>query len=422
MSIAFQSVARFHFARLRERLWVKPLVSCFLSLFAAFVAGVADTHGEAISFPDISADSLEALLKIISASMLVIAVFSVGSMLSAYASASSSATPRSFPLVVGDDVSQNALSIFIGSFIFSLVALVALLNGFYGQAGRFVLFLVTIFVFVLVILSFVRWVDRIARLGRLGNTIEKVEAATDDALTLLATHPTLGARRGLTIDQGMPVFSDSVGYVQSIDVAKLQSLAEKFDGRINVCALPGTFASPGEPLAYLVAGKGSVEERDKEAAIGAFMIGGNRTFEADPRFGLIVLSEIASRALSPAVNDPGTAIDIIGTFVRLFVRWDQTCNECEEPSVEHDRVFIQEISLNDMFDDAFSAIARDGAGCVEVVTRLQKAFRSLSLLDNHEMKSVAVTHAERSLKFAKQSLPLAEEFELARMQSIATHS
>ncbi len=47
----------------------------------------------------------------------------------------------------------------------------------------------------------------------------------------------------------------------------------------------------------------------------------NRTFEDDPRFGLIVLSEIADKALSPGVNDPGTAIDVIGTLVRLFTLW-----------------------------------------------------------------------------------------------------
>lgn len=422
MSIAFRSVARFHFARLRERLWVRPLASCLLSLFAAFVAGLADNRIEGGSLPDISADTLEALLTIISASMLVIAVFSVGAMLSAYASASSSATPRSFPLVVGDDVSQNALSTFIGSFIFSLVALVGLLNGFYGQSGRFVLFLVTLLVFVLVILSFVRWVDRIARLGRLGNTIDKVEAAADAALALLALQPTLGAKRGLTTDQGAPVYSATVGYVQNIDVAKLQSVAESTDGSVNVCARPGTFVTPSDPLAYLVAGTGSVNEQDKEAVIEAFVVGGNRTFEADPRFGLIVLSEIGSRALSPAVNDVGTAIDIIGTFVRLFVRWRQACDESEEASVKYDRVLIPAISLDDMFDDAFSAIARDGGGSVELVVRLQKAFRSLSLLDSHEMKSVAEKHATRSLEYAKKSLPLAEEYDLARTQSVGTDS
>jgi uncharacterized membrane protein len=49
-----------------------------------------------------------------------------------------------------------------------------------------------------------------------------------------------------------------------------------------------------------------------------------RYFDEDPRFGLITLSEIASRALSPAVNDPGTAIQIISSYVRLFSLWAGT--------------------------------------------------------------------------------------------------
>lgn len=74
---------------------------------------------------------------ITSGSMLGVATFAVGSMLADYSSASNSATPRSFPLIIADDVSQNALSSFIGAFIFGIVAYVALENGYYGPAGRF---------------------------------------------------------------------------------------------------------------------------------------------------------------------------------------------------------------------------------------------------------------------------------------------
>src|SRR5690606_4108877 len=167
----------FYLARLRARLWLRPLLSCLLSPIPALVAGLAEHPELAQSFPDVSSESGERVLAIMSASMLVIAMFAAGAMLTAYASASNTATPRSFPLVVGDDISQNALSIFLGAFIFSIVAQVAILNGYYGNSGLFILFLVTIFVFALVILNFVRWVDRIARLGRLGNTVQKVEAA-----------------------------------------------------------------------------------------------------------------------------------------------------------------------------------------------------------------------------------------------------
>jgi uncharacterized membrane protein len=415
--LGIANTARFYLARLRECLWLKPLISCLLSLAAAFVAGLADHIAAAQSFPDISYDSIKTLLSIKSASMLVIAVFAVGAMLSAYASASNSATPRSFPLVVGDDVSQNALSTFIGAFIFSIVALAALLNGFYGESGRFVLFLVTIFVFALVILSFVRWVDRIARLGRMGNTIDKVEAAADAALQMQARLPTLGAARATTTAGGTAIYSRAVGYVQNIDVAKLQELAEELDSTISVCALPGTFVTPDRPLARLANISIADSDRVSKKMATAFVIADQRTFESDPRFGLIVLSEIASRALSPAVNDAGTAIDIIGTLVRLFVRYTQACANNDNCPIEYDRVAIPVISHNDMFDDAFNAIARDGASSLEVVIRLQKAFHSLSLLGHGEMRQAAISHAQLAFRYAEKSLKLPEE--LAALQSVA---
>lgn len=413
--MGIREAARFYLARLRERLWLKPLMSCILSLAVAFIAGLADHFGADQSFPQISSESIETLLTIISASMLVIAVFTVGSMLSAYASASDTATPRSFPLVIGDDVSQNALSTFIGAFIFSVVAQIALLNEFYENPGRFFLFLVTIFVFGLVILSFVRWVDRIARLGRLGNTIYKVEAATDSALKLRASLPTLGAAKTTSAGgQGVAIYPKVVGYVQNIEIAKLQSLAEQIDAEICICAPPGTFATPGQPLGYISKRVDSEEKCILENAVDAFVIGRERTFESDPRFGLIVLSEIASRALSPAVNDTGTAIEIIGSMVRLFVRWVQARDSSDNPKILFARVSIPVISLDDMFDDAFNAIARDGASSVEVAIRLQKAFYSLSLLGHSEMRQAAIDHADFAFSYAEEALELSEEIEAVR--------
>lgn len=408
---------RFMLSRLKERLWLKPLISCVLSIFAAFIAGLADDIELPKSLPDVSPESIETLLSIMSASMLVIAVFAVGAMLSAYASASSTATPRSFPLVVGDDISQNALSTFVGAFIFSIVALVAILNGYYEQSARFVLFLLTIFVFGLVIFNFVRWVDRIARLGRLGNTIDKVEVVTDAALKLHAQLPTLGALRASASCSGTAIFPGTVGYVQNIDVAKLQKLAEKVDATITVCALPGAFVTPRSPLAFIAMNDPAGRDRVMEAIASNFEIQDHRTFESDPRFGLIVLSEIASRALSPAVNDPGTAIDIIGTMVRLFVRWAQVCGENVHGPIQYDRIAIPAIVLNDMFDDAFNAIARDGAAFVEVGIRLQKAFHTLTLFGHDEIRQAVHSHAALALSYAEISLHLPEE--LAAIRALA---
>ncbi len=159
---------KFFIKRIGEKLWVKPLEMCVLSTTTVFLAKMVDTFQIDRMVPAVTPDSIETLLAIISASMLVIATFAVASMVSAYDSASNTATPRSFSLVISDDVSQNALSTFIGAFIFSVVALMALKNSYYDNAGRFALFVLTLMILAMVIITFVRWVDCIARLGRLG--------------------------------------------------------------------------------------------------------------------------------------------------------------------------------------------------------------------------------------------------------------
>ena len=363
---------RFHLNRISERLWVRPLAMCVLSTTTVFLAKTVDNNEIGQLVPAVTQDSIETLLTIISASMLVIATFAVASMVSAYASASSTATPRSFSLVLSDDVSQNALSTFIGAFIFSVVALIALKNDYYGKAGRFALFALTLMILAMVIFTFVGWVDRIARLGRLGGTINKVEAATAAALQRRRRAPTLhGVPAGRRQHGGQAIYGGRVGYVQRVDVTALQTYAEKSRLRITVAALPGTFSAPGRPLAYVTADAGDVSAIDASQVAQAFLLGDDRQFDEDPRFGLIVLSEIASRALSPAVNDPGTAIGIIGRFVRLFALWSEPIEEGDTRTSACDRVEVPKISLRDMFDDAFTAIARDGAGAIEVAGRLQ---------------------------------------------------
>lgn len=402
--------------RLRDRLWVKPLAVCLLSIAVAFVAKFADGTGLAKFAPQISLDSIETLLSIMASSMLVIATFSVSSMVSAYASAANTATPRSFILVVSDDASQNALSTFVGAFIFSIVALTAVKNGYFDKAGLFILFVLTVFLFGMVVVTFVRWVDRIARLGRMGTTIEKVEQATAAALRRRWNAPNLGGVPVKSQTGGLRVNAPQVGYVQYIDVAALQSWAEQNQARVLVAALPGSFAAPNKTLAYVFTESGEQTEIDCTidcmAVAGAFQIGSARLFDDDPRFGLVVLSEIAGRALSPAVNDPGTAICIVGTLVRLFTIWAEPESAKGKQGLTYDRVEVPELSVADMFDDAFTAIARDGAGVIEVAVRLQKALESLSSSRDADVQQAADQHSRLALKRARLVLDMAEDFQV----------
>jgi len=409
---------RFFLRRLGERLWFKPLFVCVLSILMAFAAHAVDGFEVSEKAPDVDLDSIEMLLEVLSASMLVMAVFAVGSMIGAYQSASDSATPRSFILVVADDLSQNALSTFIGAFIFSIVAQVALMNGYYGQGGRFTLFVLTILVFALVIMNFIRWVDGIARLGRLSTTTAKVEQATAEALQRRAEKPFLGGVQSQHLADGLPVFATEVGFIQRIDMEVLQTVAKEGGVSFELAVLPGSFTTPDRPLAYIRKDReGAAQPLELESIVRAFHIGDNRTFDDDPRFGLITLSEIASRALSPAVNDPGTAIEVTGIFVRLFTDLAQEAREHPSPEVEFDRVAVPELPSSDLFEDAFHAIARDGAGTIEVVLRVLRALDTLASIGDEDMQAAARDAAQRVIAHAEQALALPSDVARVRAAS-----
>ncbi|MHC6648072.1 DUF2254 domain-containing protein [Alteromonas sp. HB246098] len=426
---------RFLIYSLKEKLWVKPLGFCLLSIFAVFLAKVADGTSLAEHIPEIKPESVETLLSIMASSMMVIATFSAGTMVNAYASASQSSTPRSLSLIISDDVSQNALSVFIGAFIYSAVALTAMTQAFFNEAGLFILFCLTCLAFVIVILTFIRWVDSVARLGRVGPTLLKVEAATARAVKNRIDSPCLGAVPQEQIkEQGSyAIFTEKVGYIQLIDIARLQALAKSEDCFINVTLLPGEFVTPERPLAY------TNKDINKDEIVGAFTIGEARSFEADPRFGFIVLAEIASRALSPSVNDHGTAINAISSITRLMLLWhtpvqsehggknnnghnsqqvgkNENKQNQTKSNIKYDRVSLPKIGVDDLFDDAYTSIARDGAANIEVAIRIQKSLNTIKAcfdnsdieLDN-DFKNAAHKLAKQSYERAKLALNYAED-------------
>jgi uncharacterized membrane protein len=411
---------RFLLNRLRERLWIKPLAACLLSVVGIAIARATDGLNAGGIVPLISEDALQTLLSIMAASMLVIATFAVAAMVSAYSSASATATPRAFPLVISDDVSQTALSAFVGAFIFSVVALTALKSGLFEATGRFTVFVFTASAFAFVILTFVRWVDRIARLGRLGAVIDTVERAAAASLRRRSKAALLGgAPVSADAAAGVEVTSPRVGYVQHINVAALQDYATALGARIVVGALPGTFVAPGRKLAEVVFTGASGDAVDGERVAAAFEVGGERVFDDDPRFGVVVLSEIASRALSPAVNDAGTAIDIVGTLVRLFVDWHSDSSSGGGETI-YDRVEVPALTLDDMFEDAFMAISRDGAAMREVAVRLQKGLAALASLGDPQMRQAALRMSKTGLARCAKAMQLPED--VAAVQKAAPAS
>lgn len=395
-----------------KRLWFRASLFSLLGVVSALLALAFKDYVPESLANSVGADAVDKILNIIATSMLTVTTFSLSIMVAAYSSATSTVTPRATSLVIEDSTTQNALGTFIGSFLFSVVGIIALSTGAYGSKGRVLMFVVTIAVIALIVLALLRWIDHLAQLGRVGETSDRVERATRSALHSRLCLPNLGGTR-LDSAETIPaaarlVYPQSIGYVQHIDMPALAELTTTQDSAVYLLAMPGSFIAPGEPLAAAV---GITAEQDATLR-AAFSVGHARSFQQDPRFGAAVLAEIASRALSPAVNDPGTAIDILGRGVRVLAQWTQT--EAEHPdSPDCSRIHAPDLLLGDLFDDIFTPIARDGAPLIEVCIRLQKALLSLALLDPC-YRADAQRHAKLALKRAEAVLVLEEDKQRVR--------
>lgn len=402
--------------QLTRTLWVRAALFSVLALLTALAAIVLAPYIPSDLPAKIGAGAVDNILNILASSMLAVTTFSLTVMVSAYSTATSSVTPRATLLLMQDSTTQNVLSTFLGSFLFSLVGIVALSTGAYGEQGRLVLFVVTVIVIIVIVLTMLRWIQYLTQFGRVGDTTQRVEQAAMHALSLriksryLGAQPLLDAEAMIPIE-AQPTCSESVGYVQHVDIEKLSQLAEEHDLQIFVVAQPGSFVHTVCPLVWIL---GKAESDVSDQLQSAFSIDAERSFDQDPRFGLCVLSEIASRALSPAMNDAGTAIDVVGRAIRLLSKWKDTGSDPSD-EITYPRIWVPPILVDDLFDDIFMPIIRDGAGNLEVQLRLQNAFYALAVLDPKMFLHASLRHSKFAVKHANRALSLyAEKDQVAR--------
>ncbi|MGD9668027.1 MAG: DUF2254 domain-containing protein [Hyphomicrobiaceae bacterium] len=386
------------------QMWLRPALA---SLGSVALAATALWFGRLYNGPlpiELSDEALKSLLSIFASSMLAVATFSVSAVVTAVSSVSNSTTPRASRLVLADSTTQNVLSSFIAAFIYSVIAILALEAYAFDRVGRFIIFVGLSAIVTWVLIAFVRWIDHVTKLGRVETGIEKITDVALEAMT-----PSNVGTWGAHVYDGAPpaaatvVAAREIGYVTELNVAGLHSLAERLGVAIYLRVRPGDFVDTKTPLAYLTPVSENVRanrnEVDEHIAITKGRVHGQ-----DVRFGLINLAETADRALSPGINDPGTAIAILGRQLAVVTRWAEVSREKEAQEVRFDRVYVPPLKASEIVRDCFTPIARDGAGAVEVGIRLQKTLGALVRLDVRDLTDAALEMSDEALFLAEQSL------------------
>ncbi|HEY6397578.1 MAG TPA: DUF2254 family protein [Solirubrobacteraceae bacterium] len=293
-------------------------------------------------------------------------------------------TPR-LNLFRDDPIVWHGFSFFTAVIVFAFTAVFAI-----GTASDTTL-LVPIFlgIAVLAAIGLLRSLQTAAfRSIQLASILEQVSQRGREVIE--GIHPAILAALdrsgGLSDDRASPVVempSDGrdvlwprrSSIVQTVDVPRLVRVAEHEGARIHLCVVPGETIFDQSRVAVVVGGPNLADGEVLEA----LRLGSERTFDQDPALALRLLADIALRALSPAVNDPTTAVqalDAIADLLRLLVARDLGV-EVVDGADRTPRVVLKLPSWEDYVSVGLDEIIETGLNSVQVRRRLGRLLEDL---------------------------------------------
>ena len=252
-------------------------------------------------------DTTRAVLGTMAASMFTFVVFVSSALLVAVQLASSQLTPRIIGIVFKDPVTKGSLTVFVFTFTFSLAALV--------QVGAAVPLLTAYLAAYSCLASlgvFLYLIDHVGKALRPSGALWAAASLGRDVIesvypSCLAKSPGAVPARASDL-KGEPSYvvpNRRDGVVLAFDMPGIVALAQRGDCVVELVPQVGDFVAAGDPLFRVFQGGAALPV---EALRQSVAVGQERTLEQDPAFAFRIIVDIASKGLSPAINDPTTAV------------------------------------------------------------------------------------------------------------------
>ena len=377
---------------LRGGFLVRPLIitltlgglGALLSFLEELMPGFSDAAPKVL-FPSHSDPQVaQVILGGIAASIMTVVSIVFAILLMTLTLASMQFSPRIIVSFSRDRVTQWTLGIFLGTFSYCMAALPAARSIPHPFAP-----VVTVLGAMLLSLACVGWllffIHHISRAISVNHIVDRIASETEAMIDEMMPWPHRPGNLNVTDPRPGYAWETAVtsrvsGYVRFVDTRRLVALAKAYHVKVDVLRRVGHFVPAGVPLMKLSKGD-RMPPAGYEELLGAFDIGPARTLQQDVEFGVLQIVDIALKAISPAVNDPTTAIGSVDQLSRILIR----CASRELPqSYLYDppgvfRVHVPWIDFERLLESAFEQIRLYATRDVAVSLRLMRALADIAV-------------------------------------------
>ena len=370
----------------RERtsvsLWFAPVVLAVAAVAAGFTATWLDEQRRAPvgshRFLTDDPSAVSSFAATIATATLAFVAVVFATTLVAIQLAASQYSPRAVRVFTRSRLTRYTMGLFIATFIFALVILLSgRLDGPAETRHAPVVSVSVLFALTLgTIFGFVAYLHGVVQLMRVQYLLETLARETRGALEAIGS-PGAGpfpVEPPAPDPSARPLrYSGSAGVLAAVDWHGLveQCRRERCWADLTICV--GEYLSPGMTIGFLHGGAPGAEVAPR------LLVRGERTIHQDPAYGFRQLVDTAIRALSPAVNDPTTAVQAIDRLNDLLLLaggragpsglWVDTAGA--------PRARGRALAFDALASLSFTEIIRYGADSPQVVRRLRAAFDEL---------------------------------------------
>lgn len=367
---------------LRYSLWLKPAVYSVLSIFIIALILELQFH-ETFQF-DIKLDKkiLTTMLGVLTSSMLTVFVFAVGAIVAAYASATQAGSPRILNLILADSSTKGATSNFIAAFVYAATTTIALESEYVNEHGVFLIFCITVLVFYWVIYVFIFWMDAIAKLGQVPTLIAKANKKAEANLKYFINNLDTYCIAYDSDEEfkGQPIYLDQFGFVKDINFKELSNLCSEKELKLLLKLRIGNQVLSNDPV--VIVNENNLDEEMVEKIKAFFVVVDKREKAQDPFFSFEIISEIAGKALSPGINDPGTALDVINRSTLSLTPWFHY--QDDEKQDDKYILFDYRSATTDLLSSSFENIRQYGLSNLNVSKKMVASISHLINISNEK--------------------------------------
>jgi uncharacterized membrane protein len=289
---------------IRHSLWLLPTLSIFVALIAV---SVLTQYEKAIGLQaNVSVESARTVMSTIAASTFTLVVIVASALLLVIQLASSQMTPRIISFVYRSPYQKLAFGVFVFTFTFSASVLARI-----DQSTPMIASYLAVYGFLIDLALFILFIDNAGKMLRPSAVVSKVASA--GRAVIRKAYPELLKEESVTpvslkklnSEEPRTVVSTIDGAVLAFDMNGLVALAQRSNCVIELIPEVGQFVAEDDPLFRIYQGGASLTDAQLRNSIAN---GDERTPEQDPLLAFRILVDIANKALSPAINDPTTAV------------------------------------------------------------------------------------------------------------------